>query len=104
MFKCQYEDYEVFDLTTRECQFKCKAKGNFQNPASCQEYYYCSAVNAQPILLTCADNYIFDGMGCNKNKDKCAYPPEEPPTDPDNEGEVTDLDNEGDTDTTDKVD
>lgn len=76
MFKCEFEQFEVFDMTSKTCEFKCKAKGNFQNPAECREYYYCSSANAKPTLLECAENYVFDGVGCNKNADKCQYPTE----------------------------
>lgn len=75
MFKCPYEDFEVFDMKTKECKFKCKARGNFQNPADCRQYYYCSGVNAQPISGECPENWIFDGVGCNSDADKCLYKP-----------------------------
>lgn len=75
MFKCPNEQFEVFDINAKVCKFKCRARGNFQNPTDCQEYYYCSSANAQPISLQCAPNFIFDGTGCNKDKTKCLYPP-----------------------------
>lgn len=75
MFKCPYEKFEVFDVKIKACKFNCKAKGNFQNPADCSEYYYCSGVNALPVLSECASNWVFDGSGCNKDVKKCQYPP-----------------------------
>lgn len=75
LFKCPYEEFQAFDLKTKECNFQCKAKGNFQNPAECGEYYYCSRANAQPILASCPENWVFDGTGCNKDVNKCEYKP-----------------------------
>lgn len=87
MFKCPYENFEIFDVKTKACKFNCKAKGTFQNPAECQEYFYCSGANAQPVLGTCPANWVFDGTGCNKNIDKCQHPPQ----DPEIENSVEDL-------------
>lgn len=75
MFKCPNEDFEVFDMKAKECKFKCKARGNFQNPADCRLYYYCSGVNAQPISGECPEDWVFDGIGCNIDADKCLYKP-----------------------------
>lgn len=75
MFKCPYDKFEVFDLKTKECQFKCKARGNFQNPADCGKYFYCSGANAQPILEKCPTDLVFDGTGCNRDADKCQHKP-----------------------------
>lgn len=75
MFKCPYEQFEVFDLKTNECKFKCKAKGNFQNPAKCNEYFYCSGANAQPNLSICPTAWVFDGTGCNRDVLKCQFTP-----------------------------
>ncbi len=71
MFKCPYE--QVFDLKTKTCQFKCRAKGNFQNPLECGEYYYCSGNNAQPILAKCPNKWVFDGTGCSDDPNKCKF-------------------------------
>lgn len=87
MFKCPYEQFEVFDMTTKSCNFKCKAKGNFQNPANCQEYYYCGAANAQPALASCPNNWVFDGIGCNNDVSTCQYPPKEIPEDDEDDDE-----------------
>lgn len=75
MFKCDFEQYEIFDLTTSQCKYNCKAKGNFQNPANCQQYYYCSAASATPTLLLCPMTYVFDGATCNADVTKCQNPP-----------------------------
>lgn len=77
MFKCPHEKFQVFDVKTKVCKFNCKAKGNFQNPDDCGEYFHCSGVNAQPVLGTCAANWVFDGTGCDKDIKKCQYPPPE---------------------------
>ncbi|KAJ6625929.1 hypothetical protein Bhyg_18009, partial [Pseudolycoriella hygida] len=73
MLKCPHEQFEVFDLKTSQCVFKCEKKGNFQNPANCGEYYSCSGANAKPILTKCPTQWVFDGTGCNQNVDKCQY-------------------------------
>lgn len=76
MFKCPNEDFEEFDVKTKACQFKCKARGNFQNPEDCGRYFYCTGANAKPIPAKCPGELVFDGTGCNRNKDKCQYKPQ----------------------------
>lgn len=75
MFKCALDLYQVFDLTVNDCIYNCKAKGNFQDPENCNQYYYCSGVSAKPTLLKCPTNYVFNGTGCDKDETKCQNPP-----------------------------
>lgn len=75
MFKCEFEQFETFNLSIGICTFNCKAKGNFQNPANCQQYYVCSASGVMADLLSCPNNYVFDGIGCTADRQKCQYPP-----------------------------
>lgn len=106
MFKCPNEQFEVFDLKTTQCQFKCKAKGSFQNPDNCEEYYYCSSANAQPLKSKCPKNWVFDGIGCNVNPEECKHAPPTSttpipnnpsnPTDPDGLSEAKNVDQDED--------
>ncbi|KAJ6649165.1 Pancreas transcription factor 1 subunit alpha, partial [Pseudolycoriella hygida] len=76
LFKCQYEQFQIFDTTLNDCRYNCKAKGYFQDPSDCAQYFYCSAANAKPsAALVCGNNYVFDGATCNKDATKCQYPP-----------------------------
>ncbi|KAJ6649099.1 hypothetical protein Bhyg_04332 [Pseudolycoriella hygida] len=76
MFKCEFEQFEIFDTTLGNCRYNCNGKGYFQNPNDCNQYYYCSATNAKPSdPLECPAGYVFDGTGCNKDATKCQYPP-----------------------------
>jgi len=78
MFKCPFEEFEVFDTTNYSCKYNCKARGYFQNPANCTQYFYCNGNAAVPTPLECSTDYVFDGIGCNKNATKCQYPPPTP--------------------------
>ncbi|KAG4078133.1 hypothetical protein HA402_002184 [Bradysia odoriphaga] len=74
MFRCEQD--EIFDPTINACRFYCKARGNFQNPADCNQYFYCSRAAAKASdPLSCPPNYVFDGSGCNRDATKCQYPP-----------------------------
>ncbi|XP_037049556.1 uncharacterized protein LOC119083858 [Bradysia coprophila] len=74
MFKCKQD--EIFDPTINACRFYCKASGNFQNPADCNQYFYCSRVDAKPSEpLSCPPKYVFDGRGCNRDATECQNPP-----------------------------
>jgi len=79
MFMCEFPSSQIFDSTAYQCIFNCKAKGNFQDPADCAGYYYCSAAkDTKPVQLTCETGYVFDGVGCNKDAATCKYPPPPP--------------------------
>lgn len=85
LFKCGQD--EIFDTTINACRYYCKAKGNFQNPADCNQYFYCSGVAAKPAeAQMCPTNWVFDGTGCNKDAAACKFPPPAPaaadPADP----------------------
>ncbi|XP_037034263.1 uncharacterized protein LOC119075546 [Bradysia coprophila] len=74
MFRCG--ESEIFDTSINACRLNCKAKGYYQNPSSCNEYFYCSAASAKPSeVMACPPNYVFDGTGCNSDASKCKFPP-----------------------------
>ncbi|XP_037034007.1 uncharacterized protein LOC119072817 [Bradysia coprophila] len=75
MFKCLYDKFEEFDAKAKQCQFKCKAKGTFQNPADCGESFSCSGVNAKPVTAKCPAGWVFDGTSCNRDADTCVHKP-----------------------------
>ncbi|KAG4079279.1 hypothetical protein HA402_007002 [Bradysia odoriphaga] len=76
MFKCPNEEFEEFDAKSKVCKFKCKTRGNFQDPDDCGKYYYCSGAKAQPISGNCPGELVFDGTRCNEDKSKCQYKPQ----------------------------
>jgi len=89
MFKCPYEKFEVFDTTINACRFNCAAKGYFQNPDNCNEYFYCSAAltSTKPTLLECPADFVFDGTTCNRDSTACKFPPKSKDEDEEEEEE-----------------
>lgn len=74
LFRCG--ESEIFDTTTNTCRLRCTAKGYFQNPKNCNQYYYCSSTTAIPsAMLTCPSNYVFDETRCNIDASACKSPP-----------------------------
>lgn len=87
MFKCPRS--EVFDTSIKSCRFNCDAKGNFQNPANCTEYFNCNSASAstRPTTLSCPKDFVFDGSRCNSDPGSCKYPPADSEEDEGNEGD-----------------
>lgn len=77
MFKCPYEQFEIFDTSIRSCRLNCAARGNFQNPANCSEYFHCNGATAstRPTILSCPAGFVFDGTSCTSDLKRCQYPP-----------------------------
>lgn len=99
MFKCPNEEFNEFDMKTKTCQFKCKARGNFQNPEDCEKYFYCSRAHAEPVSAECPEDLVFDGTRCNVDREKCQYKPqvdltEAKPLEPDVTGWIVEFDEE----------
>ncbi|XP_037044190.1 uncharacterized protein LOC119080075 [Bradysia coprophila] len=79
MLKCPHEQFEIYDVSIRSCRFNCAARGNFQNPANCTEYFHCNgaSTSTRPTTLSCPTDFVFDGTSCTSDPDGCKYPPAE---------------------------
>lgn len=74
MFKCDYEQYEIYDPAENMCKFNCKSAGHFQDPSDCNSYYVCSAAsfgNYKAERIQCPSMYYFDGERCTTDSSKC---------------------------------
>lgn len=75
MFKCDFEQYEVYDLDANMCRFNCKMAGYFQDPSDCNSYYVCSAASLgtyKSERIQCPSTYYFDGTKCTKDSSNCS--------------------------------
>lgn len=74
MFKCEFEQYEVFDSSENVCKFDCKKAGYYQDPSDCSAYYICSGRGGsmQAQKVQCPLTYYFDGTKCSKSSSNCS--------------------------------
>lgn len=74
MFKCDLEQYEIYDPVENACKFNCKSAGHFQDPSDCNSYYVCSAASLgtyKSDKFQCPSMYYFDGERCTTDSSKC---------------------------------
>ncbi|KAJ6645645.1 hypothetical protein Bhyg_00852 [Pseudolycoriella hygida] len=73
MFKCENEEYEIYDVSKNMCTFNCKKSGYYQDPSNCENYYVCSPSSGgfKAEKIPCPTGYYFDGTKCTKDSSKC---------------------------------
>lgn len=75
MFKCDFEEYQIYDPAENVCKFHCKSAGHFQDPSDCNSYYVCSAASLgtyKSERIQCPSTYYFDGVKCTKDSSNCS--------------------------------
>lgn len=88
VFKCRDDLNYVFDLNTKQCEYRCKALGRFTDREDCEGYILCGRNQRGQVVydrVKCPNSYYFSNGQClpyqTSTAPKCVpeIPPPQPP-------------------------